>query len=117
MAQTVTVAFGEDEHELASSLSAWLMADDDVRRYGGLRRRAVTTTPGPRDTRYMGTLEIIEFVVGAGLSAAGLVVEIINWRREREDRPVIVLQIGDKEIRIDTDDPDRGEEIARDIGN
>jgi hypothetical protein len=54
------------------------------------------------------TLDVIEFAVGAGFQAAGLVLAIASWRTTKPHRPAVTIRRGEDgvEIEIHDDDPE-----------
>jgi hypothetical protein len=92
------------------SLRAWLRDEPAVRRYGEM----ATTADGDSDEMSPG-LEIATLVVGSGLSAGQLIASIILWRASH-GRPIrVVIERDDRQVPVDTDDPDAAGEIAAEL--
>ncbi|MGW1777846.1 effector-associated constant component EACC1 [Streptomyces sp. NPDC002143] len=79
----------EDDHGTVPDLYRWLRQDADVRRHSVLelvpRKQSVTT---------MGAVEIIDMVLGQGLTALNLALSYAAWRTARPAAPPITISVG-----------------------
>ncbi|NJC70359.1 hypothetical protein HC031_11645 [Planosporangium thailandense] len=107
----VCVRVEDDSGDDSRSLLAWLREEPRVRRYG-----EPAVADGDGDPVHMGGgVEVLNVVLGAGLSAAQLALSIIMWRASR-GRPVrVIIEHDDGQVPVDTDDPDDAETIAAKI--
>jgi membrane-associated two-gene conflict system component 1 (EACC1) len=103
---------GPDETE---SLRAWLQEDLDVQRRGDLRYGTAT------DPAHQGVdIQVLSLAVSSGLTTAGLVLQVLNWRRTRPSQPVVTItrELPDGTVvRIDTFDPDAVAAAVRRLEN
>ncbi|MEV1070090.1 hypothetical protein [Streptomyces sp. NPDC050263] len=85
----------EDDHGTVPDLYRWLRQDSDVRRHSVLelvpREQSVTT---------MGTVEIIDMVLGQGLTALNLALSYAAWRTARPAAPPITISVGGGSITV-----------------
>ncbi|MEU8653319.1 hypothetical protein [Streptomyces sp. NPDC048737] len=76
------------------SLLRWLRADDTA----GVRARLATAPPPPGG---MGTgFDVLQFAVSGGLSAASLVVSVLQWQASLHRAPAVTLRRGDVEVLL-----------------
>lgn len=75
------------------SLLRWLREDETV----GARARLDNAAPPPPGA--MGTgFDVLQFAVSGGLSAASLVVSVLQWQTSRSRAPAVTLRRGDVEV-------------------
>lgn len=88
---------GEDE---LRSLLRWLRADETL-RYDVRGRLTAGTAPAPGS---MGAaFDVLQLLIGSGLSAGALAVSVLQWRDSRRRRPGLVLRRGPVEVEISPD--------------
>ncbi|MFF9062235.1 hypothetical protein ACIRPQ_18510 [Streptomyces sp. NPDC101213] len=88
------------------SLLRWLRADDTT----GVRARPVAAPPPPGG---MGTgFDVLQFAVSGGLSAASLVLSVLQWQASLRRAPAVTLRRGDVEVLL-TARAARDEEAVR----
>lgn len=107
----VCVRVEDDSGDDLRSLCGWLRDEPRVRRYG-----EPTVADGDGDPGHMGAgVEVLNMVLGAGLSAAQLALSIIMWRASR-GRPVrVIIEHDGGQVPVDTDDPADADTIAAKI--
>jgi hypothetical protein len=89
------------------SLLLWLREDDAV----DLLVRPGSAGPPPPGG--MGTgFEVLQFAVSGGLSAASLVVSVLQWQTSRRRAPAVTLRRGEVEVLL-TAQAARDEETVR----
>ena len=77
------------------SLLRWLRADQPA----GVRAGLAAAPPPPADG--MGTgFDALQFAVSGGLSAASLVVSVLQWQTSLRRAPAVTLRRGDVEVRL-----------------
>jgi hypothetical protein len=104
----VRVRVADGAADESRSLRSWLRDEPEVRRHGEPATPADDTAPGQ-----MGTgIEVLSLVLGSGLSAAQLVMSIIMWRAARGQPIRVIIERGNREVTVDTDDPGEAEAIA-----
>lgn len=75
------------------SLLRWLRADDTA----GVRvRPAAPPPPGGMGTGF----DVLQFAVSGGLSAASLVVSVLQWQVSLRRAPAVTLRRGDVEVLL-----------------
>ncbi|MFD8382677.1 hypothetical protein ACFV2X_29915 [Streptomyces sp. NPDC059679] len=90
-------AVGADNEDELRSLLRWLREDESLERLVGGRVGAA----GPAVPGHMGTgFDVLQLVLGTGLSSAALAVSILQWRDARRTRPALTLRRGDIEVDI-----------------
>lgn len=108
----LTVDGDIDETEL---LRRFLAENVDVQRVGDLRYGR------PRDDEHLGVdVQVLSIAISSTLTASGLVLQLLNFRRTRPHRPAITISHAAADgtvLRIDTDDPDAAAEIIRKLEN
>jgi hypothetical protein len=103
----VRVRVADGSADESRALSTWLRDEPQVRAYGQ-PQAAADDTPGE-----MGTgLEVLTLVLGTGLSAAQLALSIIMWRATRNEPIRVVIERDDRQVTVDTSDPDDAAAIA-----
>ena len=89
------------------SLLRWLRADESA----GVRAGLAPAPASPADA--MGTgFDMLQFAVSGGLSAASLVVSVLQWQTSLRRAPAVTLRRGDVEIQL-TAQAARGEQTVR----
>ncbi|MEU6210537.1 hypothetical protein AB0O42_23595 [Streptomyces sp. NPDC089922] len=112
---------GDAEDELRSLLR-WLNADESLGR--GLRGTlaadperpaAGTPTSGtPSAGTLMGTgLDLVQLVVGSGLSTGSLVFSVLQWQASRRPAPSLTVSRGGYEVRLTGEAADDPEALRR----
>jgi hypothetical protein len=103
----VRVRVADGSLDESRSLSTWLRDEPQVRAHG----RPVVTPAGEPDE--MGTgMEVLTLLLGTGLSAAQLALSIIMWRASRNEPVRVVIERDDRQVAVDTSDPDDAAAIA-----
>lgn len=93
----------DDGPEETESLRAWLLEDSDVQRGGDLRY-AAATDPGHQGV----DIGALSLAVSSTLTTAGLVLQVLGWRKTRPRQPVVTITQERPDgtvVRIDTFDP------------
>ena len=104
----VRVRVADGSVDESRSLRNWLRNEPEVRRYG---QPEVPPDAGPGGQMGAG-LDALTLVLGAGLSATQLVASIIMWRASH-GRPIrVIIERDEREIPVDTDNPEDAEKIA-----
>ncbi|MFF8969426.1 hypothetical protein [Streptomyces sp. NPDC014995] len=89
------------------SLLHWLREDD------GVDLPVRPGSAGPPPPGGMGTgFDVLQFAVSGGLSAASLVVSVLQWQTSRRRAPAVTLRRGDVEVLL-TARAARDEETVR----
>lgn len=103
----VRVRLADSSVDTSRSLRTWLRDEPWVRGFG--EPRVPDDAPGGE----MGTgLEVLTLVLGSGLSAAQLILSIIMWRAT-QNRPIrVVIERDDRQVAVDTDDPQDAPALA-----
>ncbi|MEU3265379.1 MULTISPECIES: effector-associated constant component EACC1 [Streptomyces] len=79
------------------SLLRWVDAEESLRHE--VRGRLASGTTAPPGS--MGTgFDVLELLIGSGLSTGALVVSVAQWRESRRNRPAITLRRGAVEVEI-----------------
>ncbi|MEU2825196.1 hypothetical protein ABZ763_23735 [Streptomyces bacillaris] len=79
------------------SLLRWVDAEESLRHE--VRGRLASGTAAPPGS--MGTgFDVLELLIGSGLSTGALVVSVAQWRESRRNRPAITLRRGAVEVEI-----------------
>ncbi|SEG73472.1 hypothetical protein SAMN05216223_109118 [Actinacidiphila yanglinensis] len=87
---------GSAEDDLRSLLR-WLREDENLAgRADGRVRDGTPPQPGRMGTAF----DILQLVIGSGLSAAALVVSVLQWRDARHREPAITLRRGGMTVEI-----------------
>lgn len=103
----VRIAVAEAEREAALiDLYRWLRQDPDVRRH-----TPVTLAPGTPGDGSMGAVDVIELIVGQGLSALNLVLSYAAWRNTRPSAPSLTITVNGGSLTV----RDASEETIRRI--
>ena len=105
----------DDGPDETDSLREWLEQDLDVQRAGDLRY-AAATDPGHQGV----DIQTLSLAVSSTLTTAGLVLQVLTWRRTRPRQPVVTItrELPDGTVvRIDTFDPDAVAAAVRKLEN
>jgi hypothetical protein len=103
----VRIAVAESGQEAALiDLYRWLRRDPDVHRH-----TAVGLAPSAPGSGSMGAVEVIELVVGQGLTALNLALAYAAWRRTRHSAPPVTIQVNGGSVTVG----DASEETVRRI--
>jgi hypothetical protein len=103
----VHIAVAEAEREaVLIDLYRWLRQDPDVRRH-----TAVTLAPSRPGAGSMGAVEVIELVVGQGLTALNLALSYAAWRNTRPSAPSLTITVNGGTLTV----RDASEETIRRI--
>jgi len=103
----VRVRVADGSADESRSLETWLRDEPQVRAYGQ------PETAGDGAAGEMGTgMEVLTLLLGTGLSAAQLVLSIIMWRATRDEPVRVVIVRDDREVAVETSDPDDAAAIA-----
>ncbi|GHJ38875.1 hypothetical protein [Streptomyces sp. TS71-3] len=87
----------EDTEDALRSLLLWVRQDENVP--AGVRGRIAAGEEPPAGS--MGAvLDLVEFAVGSGISAAALVVSVLQWRDGRRRAPAVILRRGEVEVLL-----------------
>ncbi|WP_179500020.1 hypothetical protein [Streptomyces sp. WZ.A104] len=79
------------------SLLRWVDAEDSLRHeVKGRIASGTTAPPGSMGTGF----DVLELLIGSGLSTGALVVSVAQWRASRRNRPAITLRRGEVEVEI-----------------
>ncbi|MFD9369525.1 hypothetical protein ACFWA6_17795 [Streptomyces sp. NPDC060020] len=101
-----TCRAGDGPEDELRSLLRWLGEDDAVRR----EARGRMGSDGPLPDGHMGSgLDLLQLVVGSGLSTASLIFAVLQWQVSRRRPPVVTVRRGAYEITLVGDehtDPD-----------
>ncbi|MFH8367089.1 hypothetical protein [Streptomyces sp. NPDC018031] len=99
----------EPEDELRSLLR-WLRQDESLDRlvHGRVAGEGAPV-PGAMGTGF----DVLQLVLGSGLSAGALAVSILQWRDARRTRPVLTLRRGALEVRLPADGSADAETVRR----
>ncbi|KAF4407553.1 MULTISPECIES: hypothetical protein [Streptomyces] len=111
--QVVTVslaAAGGDADDELRSLLRWLRHDETLH---DAVRGQVAADGAPRPGAMGGGLEILQLVIGSGLSGAALAVSVLQWRDARRTRPVLTLRRGPVTVEIPADGAADTEAVRR----
>ncbi|MFJ3778703.1 hypothetical protein ACIPX0_44245 [Streptomyces sp. NPDC090075] len=111
MRATITGPDHEDGHLIVGELHDWLVGDSDLRRTAAIRRipRESAGTTGPTGT--MGSLDVIEVVVGQGIAALNLAVAYASWRSTRPAPPRLTVTLPGGTLTVTDDSPEALERI------
>ncbi|MFB7214679.1 hypothetical protein [Streptomyces sp. NPDC056255] len=93
--QVFIEAAEQDDGGATSDLCTWLRQDSDVRQYA-----SINLTPSAGHPGAMGAVEIINLVVGQGLTALNLALSYASWRMTRPTAPPITFTVGDTSITV-----------------
>ncbi|MFE7647811.1 effector-associated constant component EACC1 [Streptomyces phaeoluteigriseus] len=89
------------------SLLRWLRADETA----GVRAGLAAAPPPPAGGMGPG-FDMLQFAVSGGLSAAALVVSVLQWQTSLRRAPAVTLRRGDVEVQL-TAQAARDEETVR----
>ncbi|MEU8626808.1 hypothetical protein [Streptomyces sp. NPDC048669] len=98
----VEIRVAENEHPDGSeedlrSLLQWVGADESLRHeVRGQLAGSTTAQPGSMGTGF----DVLQLLIGSGLSTGALVVSVLQWRDSRRNRPAITLRRGPVEVEI-----------------
>jgi hypothetical protein len=107
----VRVRVADGSADESRSLATWLRDEPQVRAFGQPETAGNGGTDG--GTGEMGTgMEVLTLLLGTGLSAAQLVLSIIMWRATRDEPVRVVIVRDDREVAVETSDPDEAAAIA-----
>ncbi|OKJ90725.1 hypothetical protein AMK31_03140 [Streptomyces sp. TSRI0107] len=87
-------------------LYRWLRRDPDVHRHA-----AVGLAPSAPGSGTMGAVDVIELVVGQGLTALNLALAYAAWRRTRHSAPPLTIHVNGGSLTVH----DASEETVRRI--
>jgi hypothetical protein len=103
----VRIAVAEAEREAALiDLYRWLRQDPDVGRHTPVA--LASSTPGGGS---MGAVDVIELIVGQGLTALNLALSYAAWRATRSSAPPITINVNGGSFTVQ----DASEETVRRI--
>jgi hypothetical protein len=103
----VRIAVAESGQEAALiDLYRWLRRDPDVHRHA-----AVGLAPSAPGSGTMGAVEVIELIVGQGLTALNLALAYAAWRRTRHSAPPVTIHVNGGSLTVQ----DASEETIRRI--
>ncbi|MFI8362817.1 hypothetical protein ACIGD1_21930 [Streptomyces sp. NPDC085612] len=107
---------GDAEDELRSLLR-WLNADESLGRdlRGTLAADPERPASGtPTSGTLMGTgLDLVQLVVGSGLSTGSLVFSVLQWQASRRPAPSLTVSRGGYEVRLTGEAADDPEALRR----
>src|SRR5688500_811042 len=106
----IRVHIPEDDGAEARALYQWL-AGEPAMRTGGDVATGQSERGGGQLTG--GVLEAISLVGGSGVSLAQLLMAIAAWRATRPRPYRVTVELPDRTIAIETEDPDEALEIAQ----
>ncbi|TDC76321.1 effector-associated constant component EACC1 [Streptomyces hainanensis] len=107
----ILIGGGEAEDRLRS-LREWLDADEALG--GSLRAQLAASGPAPSGSMGLG-FDVLELVIGSGLSIGALAVSILQWRQAQRVRRELTLRRGEIEVRIPVADAEADRELVRRI--
>jgi hypothetical protein len=106
----IRVHIPEDDGAEARALYQWLAGEPSIRTGGQL----ATEQSEPGDGQMTGGVpEAILLVVGTGVSLGQLFMAIAAWRATRPRPYRVTVELPDRTIAIETEDPDEALEIAQ----
>jgi hypothetical protein len=87
----IQIAGQEEDCDTVADLYRWLRQDDDLRQQTKIE---LTAAAGPAGA--MGTVDVIELVLGQGFSALNLALAYAAWRHARRTpAPVTLIVLGE----------------------
>ncbi|MBM9509296.1 effector-associated constant component EACC1 [Actinacidiphila acididurans] len=93
----LAAAVPEDTEDDLRSLLRWLRADESLAgRADGQVRDGAPPRPGQMGTAF----DILQLTLGSGLSAASLVVSVLQWRDAHRRPPALVLRRGEATVEV-----------------
>jgi hypothetical protein len=95
----VLVSVVDDSGDEIRSLRNWLADEPPVRRHGHLRMGQAGSA-----AESMGTLDVVQVVVGSGLSLTQLLNLILTWRATRPQPVLVRVQVGQRTVEVRTAD-------------
>lgn len=97
---------GDDRESALIDLYRWLLRDADVSRHATVGLSADAPGGGT-----MGAIDVINLVVGQGLTALNLALSYAAWRNARPSTPAVTITVDGRSITVH----DASEETVRRI--
>jgi hypothetical protein len=97
---------GDDRESALIDLYRWLLRDADVRRHATVSLSSDAPSSGT-----MGAIDVINLVVGQGLTALNLALSYAAWRNARPSAPAVTITVDGGSVTVH----DASEETVRRI--